>query len=92
MVKHLQDHDIEVSVADPLADSDSVERDHGIELVPIAQLSLASALVIAVPHEMFGPGEELISKLTYSDGELGDVKSAYRDVVVNRPDITYWSL
>ena len=92
LVKHLQDHDIEVSVADPLADPVLVERDHGIELVPIAQLLPASALVIAVPHQMFGTGEELISKLTYSDGILVDVKSAYRNIVANRPDITYWSL
>ena len=92
LVKHLRDHDTEVYVGDPLADPVLVERDHGIELVPIARLSPASALVIAVPHQMFGTGEELISKLTYSDGILVDVKSAYRDVVANRPDFTYWSL
>ena len=92
LVKHLRDHDIEVYVADPLADPVLVEREHGIKLVPIDQLSAASALVIAVPHQVFGNGEELISKLTYSDGVLVDVKSAYRDVVVNRPDLTYWSL
>ena len=69
-----------------------VERDHGIELVPIAQLSPANALVITVPHQIFGNGKELISKLIYSDGILVDVKSAYRDVVGNRPDLTYWSL
>ena len=92
LVKHLQDHDIDVCVADPLADPVLVERDHGIELVPIAQLSPASALVIAVPHKVFGNGEELISKLIYSDGILVDVKSAYRDVVANRPAFTYWSL
>jgi UDP-N-acetyl-D-galactosamine dehydrogenase len=92
LVKHLQDHDIEVYVADPLADPVLVERDHGIELVPVVQLSPASALVIAVPHQVFGSGEELISKLIYSDGILVDVKSAYRDVVGNRPDLTYWSL
>ena len=63
-----------------------------IELVSIAQLSPASVLVIAVPHQVFGTGEELISKLMYSDGVLVDVKSAYRDVVANRPDFTYWSL
>ncbi|HIA77922.1 MAG TPA: nucleotide sugar dehydrogenase, partial [Gammaproteobacteria bacterium] len=43
LIKHLRDHDIEVYVADPLADPVSVERDHGIELVPIDQLSPASA-------------------------------------------------
>ncbi len=92
LVKHLRDHDIEVYVADPLADPVSVERDHGIELVPIDQLSPASALVIAVPHQVFGNGEELISMLTYRTGILVDVKSAYRNAVVNRSNLTYWSL
>ena len=92
LIKHLRDHDIDVYVADPLADPVSVERDHGIELVPLDQLSPASALVIAVPHRVFGNGEELISKLTYSTGILVDVKSAYRDVVATKPELTYWSL
>ena len=92
LVKHLRDHDIEVYVADPLADPVSVERDHGIELVPIDQLSPASALVIAVPHQVFGNGEELISKLTYRSGILVDVKSTYRDAVATNLNLTYWSL
>ena len=92
LVKHLRDHDIQVYVADPFADPVLVERDHGIELVPITQLSPASALVIAVPHQVFGNGEELISKLTYRSGILVDVKSTYRDAVATKPDLTYWSL
>ena len=59
LVKHLRDNNIEVCVADPLANPVSVERDHGVELVAIDQLSPASALVIAVPHQLFGNGEEL---------------------------------
>ena len=39
-------------------DSVLVKRDHAIELVPIAQLSAANALVIAVPHQVFGTGQE----------------------------------
>ena len=92
LVKHLQEHDIQVCVVDPLADPFSVRRDHGIELLPMDQVSPASALVIAVPHQVFGSGEEVISKLIYSDGILIDVKSAYRDVVGNWPHLTYWSL
>jgi UDP-N-acetyl-D-galactosamine dehydrogenase len=92
LIKHLRDHDIEVCVADPLADPVSVERDHGIELVAIDQLSAANVLVIAVPHQVFGNGEELISKLTYRSGVLVDVKSSYRDSVATKPDLTYWSL
>jgi len=92
LVKHLRDHDIEVYVADPLVDPVSVERDHGIELVPIDQLSPASALIIAVPHQVFGNGKELISKLTYPTGILVDVKSTYRDAVATKVNLTYWSL
>ena len=92
LVKHLQDHDVQVFVSDPLADPIVVERDHGIELVPIDQLLPANALVITVPHQVFGKGEALISKLTYSSGILVDVKSNYRDAVATKPDLTYWSL
>jgi len=92
LVKHLQDNDIEVYIADPLVDPVLVERNHGVELFPVDQLSVANALVMAVPHQVFGNGEALISKLTKSAGILVDVKSAYRDAVVNRPDLTYWSL
>ena len=58
----------------------------------IDQLSAANVLVIAVPHEVFGNGEELISKLTYRSGILVDVNSSYRDAVATKPDLTYWSL
>ena len=92
LIKFLEEHDIEVCVADPLADPASVRRDHGIEMLPIDQISPASALVIAVPHQVFGNGDELISRLIYRSGVFVDVKSAYRDAVVNRPDLTYWSL
>ena len=92
LVKHLQNHDVQVFVSDPLADPIVVERDHGIELVPIDRLLPANALVITVPHQVFGKGEELISKLTYSSGILVDVKSNYRDAVATKPDLTYWSL
>lgn len=92
LVKHLQDHDVQVFVSDPLADPILVERDHGIKLVPFDQLLPASALVIAVPHQVFGKGEELISELTYRSGILVDVKSTYRDAVATIPDLTYWSL
>jgi UDP-N-acetyl-D-galactosamine dehydrogenase len=92
LIKHLRDHNVEVYVADPLANLVSVERDHGISLVPLDQLSPANAVVIAVPHQAFGNGEELISRLTCSSGVVVDVKAEYRDAVVNRPDLTYWSL
>ena len=92
LVKHLQIHDVHVFVSDPLADPAVVDRDHGIELVPIDRLLPANALVITVPHQVFGKGEELISKLTYRSGILVDVKSNYRDAVATRPDLTYWSL
>ena len=92
MIKHLQKHQLEVSVADPLADPVAVERDHSVKLVPIDRLPQANALVIAVPHSAFGDGETLIAQLTNSRSIVIDVKSAYRGVAADNPDLTYWSL
>ena len=92
LVKHLRDHNVEVYVADPLANLVSVERDHGISLVPLDQLSPANAVVIAVPHQVFGSGRELVGKILRRPGIVVDVKSAYRDELVDEPELTYWSL
>ena len=92
LVKHLRDHNVEVYVADPLANLVSVERDHGISLVPLDQLSPANAVVISVPHQAFGSGRELVGRALRRPGIVVDVKSAYRDELVDEPELTYWSL
>ena len=92
LVKHLVDHDVKVCVADPLADPILVSRDHGVDLLPVDELPESTVLVIAVPHKAFGSGKDLVDKVLERPGILVDIKAAYRDDLVDKPDLTYWSL
>ena len=86
------DHDVEVCIADPLADPIIVSRDHGIDLLPVDELPESTVLAIVVPHKVFGSGQNLVDKMLESPGILVDVKAAYRHILSSRSDLTYWSL
>jgi UDP-N-acetyl-D-galactosamine dehydrogenase len=92
LVKHLVDHGVKVCVADPLADSIIVSRDHGIDLLPVDELPESTVLAIVVPHKVFGSGQHLVDKILGRSGILVDVKAAYRQILSTRSDLTYWSL
>ena len=92
LIKHLQNSGVDVCATDPLADPATVLKDYGVDLVPVDQLSPSTALIMAVPHQAFGTGEDLVRKFLQKSGIFVDVKSAYRDAIINRPDLTYWSL
>jgi UDP-N-acetyl-D-galactosamine dehydrogenase len=92
LIKHLQQSGVEVTVSDPLADPAAVSKEHGVDLVPVDQLPLSTALIVTVPHQAFGLGEDLARRTLQKPGIFVDVKSAYRDVMTNEPDLTYWSL
>ena len=92
LVDQLMDSNIDVHVADPLADPLTVSQDHGVDLVPFDQLPSATAIIIAVPHKAFGSVRELTGKILQRPGIVVDVKSAYRDELLDEPYLTYWSL
>jgi len=92
LIKHLQNSGVEVCIADPLADPVAVSKTHGVDLVPVDQLPAAMALIIAVPHQAFGSGEDLVRTILQKPGVFVDVKSTYRDAITNDADLTYWSL
>jgi len=92
LIKHLQNSGVEVCIADPLADPVAVSKTHGVDLVPVDQLPPSMALIIAVPHQAFGSGEDLVRTILQKPGVFVDVKSTYRDAITNDADLTYWSL
>ena len=92
LVDQLIDSNVDVHVADPLADPLTVSQDHGVDLVPFDQLPSATAIIIAVPHKAFGSVRELTGKILQRPGIVVDVKSAYRDELLDEPYLTYWSL
>jgi UDP-N-acetyl-D-galactosamine dehydrogenase len=79
-------------VHDPLADSDAVHHEYGIDLVPFEALQELEALVLAVPHREFASlNGERISELLCPKGVVVDVKSMLSREEVPA-SLTYWSL
>jgi UDP-N-acetyl-D-galactosamine dehydrogenase len=77
IVTELQSFGLTVQVHDPLADPCEVKREYGIELVQLAALRPAEAVIFAVAHDSFvAGGWPLVTRLLGKDGGIVlDVKS-----------------
>lgn len=92
IVRELREFGIDPMVHDPLADSDAVHHEYGIDLVPFEALQELEALVLAVPHREFASlNGERISELLCPKGVVVDVKSMLSREEVPA-SLTYWSL
>lgn len=92
IVRELREFGIDPMVHDPLADSDAVHHEYGIDLVPFEALQELEALVLAVPHREFASlNGERISELLCPTGVVVDVKSMLSREEVPA-SLTYWSL
>jgi len=78
IISELRQYDVEVQVADPLADPAEALEEYGVTLVPMHSLKPAQGLILAVAHEAFRKlsAEELRSYLTESPVVV-DVKCVY---------------
>lgn len=76
IVARLQEFGIRVQIHDPIADAEEARHEYGIELVPMAQLQPADALIIAVKHRPFVEGgwQMVSSLLKKRCGPIMDVK------------------
>lgn len=64
VIKELESYGAEVFVADPLADPDTVRREYGLILTPLAGMGQADAVILAVPHREYQvQGWGLVKKL-----------------------------
>ena len=85
IIHELETYCCNVSVHDPLADSDEALEEYGVELAAWDQLPEADAVVLAVAHKEYkSRTEEDFSRLLVNDGLLIDIKSvldreSYRD-------------
>ncbi|MGJ0532130.1 nucleotide sugar dehydrogenase [Methylocystis sp.] len=89
----LQDHNIRVQIADPLAIPAEAEHEYGVSIARLSQLEPADAVILAVPHdEYLTQGWGLVERLLApSAGIVLDVKGVLpRD---KKPDrIALWRL
>jgi UDP-N-acetyl-D-galactosamine dehydrogenase len=94
VVQELKEFGCEVSVTDPIADSDEAEHEYGVTLTPWEQIpTAADAIVAAVSHREFlaMPLEQLLGKLRAS-GVFIDVKAAYDRAAIRTAGFRLWRL
>jgi UDP-N-acetyl-D-galactosamine dehydrogenase len=93
ILRELESYDIEVQVADPLADPSEARAEYGVTLTPLRCLKPAQAVVVAVSHR---PYRELtiadLKRMLVKSGVLVDVKSIYDPVKVRAAGIPLWRL
>ncbi|MBR7552523.1 nucleotide sugar dehydrogenase [Allobacillus sp. GCM10007491] len=95
IIDELKDYDIDVVVHDPMADSEEVKREYGIELVDKSEIKEVDAIVVAVGHQLFSNYNlDNFDKLYKNPNKkvLIDIKEILdRDEATNR-GYHYWSL
>ena len=78
IISELEDYGINVQVHDPLADSVEAEHEYGVSLVPLERLKPASAVVLAVSHEIYTQwGVDELRRLSNGNPVVIDVKGIY---------------
>ena len=89
LVDFLTAFHIEPLLCDPLIDP-NFSRDTGLVLQDDKTIADLDILILAVPHDVFLPGQMLQHKIR-PGGTLMDIRSACEPSMLRR-DITYWSL
>lgn len=92
IANELQEFGIETLIYDPLADTDCVRAEYGLELSNLSDFQGLDGIIIAVPHkEIIELGVRGICQLIGSEGVFVDVKSTFDPLDVPA-GIEYWSL
>jgi UDP-N-acetyl-D-galactosamine dehydrogenase len=91
LIQRLQELGHSVDVADPLASSEEVEREHGLGVVPLDGRRY-DLVVGAVAHDEYRKfGAEQLAGLLTPNGTLADLKGMWRSHDLD-PNIDWWTL
>lgn len=97
IINELKQYEIDVIVSDPLANSEEVTLEYGIQLVDEKDLINLDAVVVAVPHKEYErlKLDELKSMYVNSSNEgviLFDIKGIYDRNMAEKNNYLYWRL
>ena len=93
IINELWDYGINVQVCDPQADPDEAVHEYNVQLIPIAELKPAAAVIAAVSHHQFlAWSPQDISQLMSSNPVLIDVKGMYDQQAMQAAGIRVWRL
>ncbi len=93
VVRELQTYGIQVSIHDPIAESEEAHEEYGVHLTKWEDLPHADAIVAAVSHKWYRqqPLESLVAKMK-KGGCFVDVKSAFEPAKIEALGALHWRL
>lgn len=93
IIRELESYGISVQVSDPVADAAEAKHEYGVVLTPFNELQPASAVVLAVAHQVYRemlPAD--ILRLVNGKPVLIDVKSVFDPALMKKNGISTWRL
>ena len=91
LIKELESFGVDVLVHDPMADVAAVQRDRGVTLSALDDLTELDGVVLAVPHKAYLEADfQNLSWRFRGDGVLVDIRSCFEGEVPS--NVSYWCL
>ena len=94
IIKELKEYGIEIKVIDHLAEESEVQREYGIKLSKLEDVTNVDAIIFAVPHERFKNISLKDLKKIYKDNKLVliDIKGMFSKKEAEDLNYLYWRL
>jgi len=94
IINELKEYGIEVRVVDPLAEESEVQKEYGIKLSKLKNVTDVDAVIFAVPHEKFKNITLKDLKKIYKDNKLVliDIKGIFNRKEAEDLNYLYWRL
>ena len=94
IIKELKEYGIEIKVVDPLAEGSEVQKEYGIKLSKLEDITDMDAVIFAVPHEKFKSISLKDLKKIYKDDKLVliDIKGMFDKKEAEDLNYLYWRL
>jgi len=94
IINELKEYGMKIKVVDPLAEESEVQREYGIKLSKLEDITDVEAVIFAVPHEKFKDISLKDLKKIYKDDKLVliDVKGIFNKKEAETLNYLYWRL
>ncbi len=94
IINELKEHGVSIEVVDPLAEESDVQREYGIKLSKIEDVTDVDAVIFAIPHEKFKNISLTDLKKVYKDDKLVliDIKGMFDKKEAENLNYLYWRL
>ncbi len=94
IINELKEYGIEIKVVDPLAEESEVQREYGVRLSKLEDVTDVDAVIFAVPHDKFKDITLKDLKKIYKDDKLVliDIKGMFNKKEAEDLNYLYWRL